>query len=305
MISPPALDLGSQTVSRDGRHLVYVKVSYDSNIWRLPQGGEPVAVAPSEFAEASPRFSPDGGRIAFVSSRSGGFEIWLSDVSGANTVQLTHSGGEQVTAPDWSPDGKWIAYEWLLKGHEGIYVISSAAGSPRPLATGSSRDSIPRWSRDGRHIYFNSHRTGTQQISRIPAEGGPATQITDDTGSGATQSEDGSLLYYAKVGANGIWARPLKDGLSAGAEFLVIPDVQPEDWGNWALARKGIYLVRRGSRARRTAIDYFDLATRASRTVYTMTALPLLNASSLAISPDERTILFVQVDNDSTSIYGR
>jgi Tol biopolymer transport system component len=306
LISPPAFDLGSPTVSRDGRHLAYVRVIYDSNIWRIPaKGGQAVAVAPSEFAEESAAFSPDGTRIVFVSGRSGALELWTADVSGANAVRLTESGGDPLAAPQWSPDGNWIAFDWRAKGREGIYAIPSSGGRPRALTSGSKTDSVPRWSRDGRAVYFNSNRTGAQQIWRIPAEGGQAIQITQHGGSAATQSENAALLYYVKQANAGIWAMPIHDGLPAGPEFPVLPGIPSEDFGNWALAREGIYFIHRNSNSHSNTIEYFDLAARTSRTVHTLKAPPLWNAGGLTLSPDQTTILFAQVDHDGTSIYGR
>jgi len=228
----------------------------------------------------------------------------VTDASGANAVRITDSGGQPVMLFQWSPDGSQIAYEWRARGREGIYIVSSTGGVHRALV-GGSRDSVPRWSHDGRFLYFNSNRSGVQEIWRIPAEGGQPVAITTKGGSAAAQSEDGSRIYYAKPTAPGIWSMPLKDGLPAGEEtHLPVPLVQ-QDWGNWALGRKGIYFVHRRRGTGDPAIEYFDFATNSTRLIYVMRKPPVWNAPGLALSPDEQSIAFAQVERDGVSIFAR
>lgn len=292
-------------MSRDGKHIAFVKVLYDSDIWQISAGGgEATVLTASEFPEVSPQFSPDDRKIAFVSSRAGAPDIWVTDVSGANAVRITDSGGQPVAVLQWSPDGSKIAYEWRARGREGIYIVPSTGGVSQALVTGS-RDSVPRWSRDGRFLYFNSIRTGTQEIWRIPAEGGQPIAITTKGGSAAAQSEDGARIYYAKPNAPGLWSMPLKDGVPAGEETKLPVPLIPQDWGNWALGRKGIYFVHRRRGIGDPAIEYFDFATNSTRLIYEMRKLPVWHAPGLALSPDERSIAFAQVDRDGVSIFAR
>lgn len=108
-------------LSPDGRLVAYVvtDVSLEKNsrvnhVWLVPvTGGEPVQVARSEKSETTPRWSPDGKKLAFLSTRDGGSQIWVVDVGagGASgeprkiTSLATEAGGIA-----WSPDGKWFAF---------------------------------------------------------------------------------------------------------------------------------------------------------------------------------------------------
>jgi dipeptidyl aminopeptidase/acylaminoacyl peptidase len=108
-------------LSPDGRHVVYVqtdvnleKNSRNNDLWLIPvAGGKPVAVAPSERSEDTPRWSPDGKRLAFVSARDGGSQIWLQDMGSSGPAgeprKLT-SLATEASGIAWSPDGKWIAF---------------------------------------------------------------------------------------------------------------------------------------------------------------------------------------------------
>ncbi len=58
-----------------------------------------------------PRWSPDGQWIAFISDRSGKYEIWKIRPNGSGLTQMTHEPGKEVIAPVWAPDGKRLLYQ--------------------------------------------------------------------------------------------------------------------------------------------------------------------------------------------------
>jgi tricorn protease len=68
--------------------------------WQLTAGG-----APASF----PRFSPDGAKIAWTSSRDGAPEVYLADADGNNPTRLTHWGDRQATVRGWTPAGEVLA----------------------------------------------------------------------------------------------------------------------------------------------------------------------------------------------------
>jgi Tol biopolymer transport system component len=148
--------------------------------------------------DEAPEFSPDGKRIAFMSSRSGDLEIWVCNSDGSNPVQLTSFRGPGVTNPHWSPDGGRIAFDSDAEGQFDIWVIDAGGGKPKRMTTDRANDGNPSWSRDGRWIYFDSTRTGEQQVWKIPERGGDAIQVTRDGGFAPLESPDGKFIYYTK-----------------------------------------------------------------------------------------------------------
>jgi Tol biopolymer transport system component len=184
---PRRLEVGENAIrlgiSGPTKRLVYEQVvPSNSNIWRikLSEAG-PAAhrLIGSTRSQTDPHYSPDGKRITFHSSRSGGDEIWVCDADGSNPVQLTARGTSG--SPRWSPDGRLIAFDSPVDGHWQIFVMDADGRNPRQL-THSVQDYRPRWSRDGRWIYFASTRTGRDEIWKMPAGGGNAIQLTRNGG---------------------------------------------------------------------------------------------------------------------------
>ena len=146
-----------------------------------------------DFDDSEPAWSPDGKSIAFSSNRSKpdadatyDINIWVVAADnadkGAHLTQVTTNPGADAT-PSWSPDGKWITYVAQLEPRLFDYATRHVAVSP---ATGGAAKvltltfdrmtSVPRFSADGKFIYFIADDDGTQNLCRIPAAGGETTR---------------------------------------------------------------------------------------------------------------------------------
>jgi TolB protein len=179
----------------------------------------------SPGTNASPAWSPDGRELAFMSSRHGDPEIWVSDSGGGHAKQLTftrHSvntspvwnpksgqqivfvsdrGGlpglymmnsdgsnvEKIDLPDmgyvvdptWSPNGQLLAFSWRRPaGNYDLYVMDIATRQLLQLTRDSGRNERPSWAPDGRHLVFQSDRTGQRQVWTMLADGSGVRQLT-------------------------------------------------------------------------------------------------------------------------------
>jgi Tol biopolymer transport system component len=260
------------------------------DVWRLPRPGALRSTeTPEKFLVASlnAAYSPDGRKIAFESIRGGPDAIWLTNADGSRPIQLTTSKSESGT-PRWSPDGRRLVFDSVAGGNWDLYVVGADGGMPRRLTQEPSEDGTGTWSRDGRFIYFHSDRAGRSEIWKIPADGGTAVQVTRGGGFYAVESEDGRDLYYSKSSASGIWRVPV----SGGDESEVVTGRVV--WQNWALARRGLYYatVRAQVRLRRQefTIQYLDFGS--GRTTPLFRRAGVGGHRSLAVSPDEKWILF-------------
>ncbi len=104
-------------VSPDEEMVVFVVEKTDTSanqninhLWTIPtEGGEPRQLTTIDSSDTRPRFSPDGRKIAFLSSRGGSKQIWTISPQGGEATQLTDFP-VAVSKYSWSPDGKWIAF---------------------------------------------------------------------------------------------------------------------------------------------------------------------------------------------------
>jgi Tol biopolymer transport system component len=271
-----------------GNRLAFARLLSDQDIWRLEAGDKPEPLLVSSMLDSNAHFSPDGGRIAFSSSRSvDRVSIWLSDADGSNLVQLTRSPGNYDGSPRWSPDGRWIAFDALGKdGRRSVRLVESSGGQSRQLTTGPWSSKVPSWSHDGKWIYFNSDRTGRSEIWRMPAQGGATEQITQNGGYVALESPDGKTLYYTKTGTYSgepLYAHPLGGNEEkrvldrvAGRGFVVFED--------------GIYYMT-DTGPRTAEVRFQEFATGRSRA---LGAIPAPVGQGLSVSPDRKTFLFAE-----------
>jgi Tol biopolymer transport system component len=269
-------------VSAAGRHLVYTHRSDDSDIWGVGLAGthlnQPAAFIASTRIEIRASYAADGKRVAFESGRSGNEEVWISDADGSHTAQLTHFENAYAGSPKWSPDGQWIAFDCNAGGQWHVYVIRTEGGKPVRLTTSSAREIRPSWSNDGRWIYYSSSRSGDAQIWKKHANEGGEIQVTRNGGVDSFESPDSAYVYYGNS-ENALWRVP-----AAGGDETEL--LGPNSMMDFTVTKKGVYLVD-GQPA--PNLKFLDIRTRLLRKIG---SLPGPFVSGLAISPDERWLLY-------------
>lgn len=297
--------LESPALGRRSRRLVYETWLYDVNVWRRPlapapptQDAAPTRLIASTLWDVHPRYAPDGSRIAFVSNRTGSYEVWISDHDGSNPTQLTRFGGPRVGAPAWSPDGRHLVFEARAHGNADLYRVAIEEGVPRRLSSDPADEAAASWSPDGDWIYFGSDRSGTWQLWKMPAGGGEATQVTRHGGYAALASSDGRFIYYAKRDTSGLWRLPAE----GGAETLLVEAVAAGDWGNWALFDDGLYFVQREGPARPATLSFYRFATDSVHPITDLQHPPPLHRPGLSLSPDRRWMLYTQLDQTQSDL---
>jgi DNA-binding winged helix-turn-helix (wHTH) protein len=204
-----------------------------------------------------PQPSPDGKKLAFMSDRSGGLEIWTSNLDGSEPVKVTSMGN--CGSPRWSPDSRWIAFDSIQNGHPGIYVVSAEGGQSFPKGVSDSDEMVPSWSQDGKWIYFTSNRSGETQVWKMSVDDGRGIQVTQHGGFAAQESTDGQTVFYAKTRfANPeIWEVSAQGGIEKRVKMFL----RPGTWASWTATQKGIYFLS-DEEGTSPLIEFFDFATQ-------------------------------------------
>ncbi len=152
-------------------------------------------ITSGNFDESQAKWSPDGRRVAFVSNRTdnpdgnSNSDIWIVGADntdkGETLLRVTVNSGSDGS-PAWSPDGKQIAYTtvvepdliWYATRH--LAVVPASGGAPRLLTRALDRNvSNPRFSDDGRSIYFRLEDSAEDHLAQLELSSGKVTRPID------------------------------------------------------------------------------------------------------------------------------
>jgi Tol biopolymer transport system component len=192
-------------VSPDGRRLVYNTRDQTPAIVIHDMDRRTGTLIDMPGRNVAPRWSPDGARILFWSSRTGVSQLWIMDADGGNERQLTHTPDGENLEGDWSPDGTTIAFRRCVGTGPGacsIWLIDATGSNLRQLTHAERHDQAPRWSPDGRRIAL-VRLTGFGAASNwdvwvMDADGRNMVRVTDHPHDewAATWTPDGSRLAF-------------------------------------------------------------------------------------------------------------
>ncbi|HEX9894913.1 MAG TPA: amidohydrolase family protein [Gemmatimonadales bacterium] len=217
----------SVDVSPDGQTLVFDLLG---DLYTLPiTGGAATRLTSGMAYDAQPRFSPDGKKIAFMSDRSGGDNVWVMSLDGRDTVQISNGHEDFTVSPEWTPDGKFVV---VSRGPGGfglpklwLYDIQGGAGTQLTRGPGAGGYFGAAFGPDGRYVYYGRRNGLWQYNAAMPQfqvwvydrETATETPFTQRYGSGFRPaiSPDGKLLVYgSREGAEtGLRIRELATGV--------------------------------------------------------------------------------------------
>lgn len=178
-------------------------------------------------------WSPDGKELIYSMQGS----LWRQAVDGDTARQLTDGPGYDYQ-PDWSPDGRRVAYASYRDDAIELRSLDLATGRSEPLVANGAVNMAPRWSPEGGRIaYTSSAYEGRWHVFVVNARGGEPTRVTEDRDGGLPRyyygrydqyfspawSPDGRELLLVSNrghvwGSGGIWRVPVQPG-SAGTEI--------------------------------------------------------------------------------------
>lgn len=217
---------GDCQISPDGTRVAYVlqetdkeKNEYKNSIWLAREGHDPAPFTGGP-KDTSPRWSPDGRFLAFLSGRGGSTQIWLLPLEGGEARQLTRIKGG-VSSVAWSPDGKHLAFAASLTS-DGIRP-DGKEDEEKDLYRKFTREvkviTRLQYKMDGVGFYTDRR----SQVCVVAVDGGEPQQLThgDFNHNEVTWTPDGREIIFAanrheeadySPGRVDLWAVPREGG---------------------------------------------------------------------------------------------
>jgi eukaryotic-like serine/threonine-protein kinase len=220
------------TWSADGSEIVFSATSREmgnNSLWRVKVGGG----MPQRVTEllavnvTQPTIARQGHRLAYRTVTAN-TNIWQIRLGAPNNrpsapAKLISSNRTQEV-PQYSPDGKKIAFASDRSGGPQIWVCNNDASNPVQLTfMDASSSGTPRWSPDGRSIVFDSTASGNLGLYTIAADGGSPRPLVVDSylNAAASFSRDGHWVYFVsdRTGEYQVWKVPSEGGRLVQATF--------------------------------------------------------------------------------------
>ncbi|MBY5923389.1 winged helix-turn-helix domain-containing protein [Ferrimonas balearica] len=185
-------------------------------------------------------FAPNGDRMAFLSNRSGRFEIWLAQRDGRGARALSHNEGA-MELPAWSPDGQRLVAPVSAEngGETRIVLYDLTQERTEVLLQDAHHYRNPTWLADGNRLLVASNRSGSWQIWQLDLTTRQLTQRTENGGLYAQQGNDGAL-YFTRPNVPGLWKK-----VGGAPSERVIEELATDDWGNWVITDNGVAYLHR------------------------------------------------------------
>jgi eukaryotic-like serine/threonine-protein kinase len=202
----------SPAFSRDGSRIAFRSDREGGGLYVMGLTGEAVRKV-SDRGE-TPAWSPDGRSLAYalehvgvspLNVESAGPGLWTLDLETNEHRELVAS---DAVLPDWSPNGRWIAYTARTEGTlSSIWIVPAEGGPSSRVTDDGGNDWGATWSPDGRFLYFSSDRGGSMNLWRVAlapdqrrTAGDPASVPTPSSfAAHPTVSADGTRILYSSV----------------------------------------------------------------------------------------------------------
>ena len=190
------------SLSPDGSRIALSIPSSDGEqIWvkQLPSG--PLTrVTFKGSTNARPVWTPDGRRIAFISTRGGGRNAWIQRFDGSAEAESLLASSKLVDEVAFAPDGRSAVFRYgSSSGNRDLYTMLLEAGSePRPLLTGRFEEFGADVSPDSRWFAYVTNESGRNEVyvRRLDDPGAGKTQVSVDGGEEPAWAHNGREIFF-------------------------------------------------------------------------------------------------------------
>jgi Tol biopolymer transport system component len=141
-------------------------------------GSQQVQLTNNESEDTTPRVSPDGTKILFLSKPDDSYQIYVIGKDGSSPINISQSSHNEISA-SWSPDGSQIIFASDADGYSQIYLMDSDGSNKFRLSPNTAEETYPVFSPNGAHIIFMSDAKGGIEIWRMTKEGTVRERLTE------------------------------------------------------------------------------------------------------------------------------
>ena len=205
-------------------------------------------VTPGDTMVLTPRLSPNGSLLAFVSYTSGSPQVRLLDIS--SSAQRPVAPDNAISfAPRFSPDGARVVFSMMNGTNCDIYITGRDGGIPQRLTTAPGIDTDASFSPDGRKIVFESDRGGSQQLYVMNADGSNQRRLSFGGGWYAAPdwSPDGEWIAFTRRGSDG---RRIGIVKADGTGEKILTTGPMDEGSSWAVSSRELIFQRTNAMGR-------------------------------------------------------
>lgn len=187
-------------ISPDGARVATWLQDAEVAVWLIEIAGDSLTRLSRGMDDHSPVWSPDGKRIAFDSSRTGNYEIYLSSADAVATETALTQRRRDHFVNAWLPDGRLVFTEHSIRDGFDLWTIAAREGAAaEPLLRTAFNESEPAFSADGRWIAYVADETRRDEVfvRRFPLQG-PRLQASREGGEEPVWSRSGQELYFRR-----------------------------------------------------------------------------------------------------------
>ncbi|HXW06529.1 MAG TPA: S9 family peptidase [Vicinamibacterales bacterium] len=318
-----AVRVSDPQLSPDGRTVVFVRTTTDlssgrrnADIWSVPADGSagPEEIIANDRNDTTPRFSPDGRRLAFISARDGTPQVYIADADGDDGKQITDLAMGVQPPVVFSPDGTKLAFV------SDVYPECSDEDCNRKKKEQIERDPV-KMRRITRLLYRHWDEWREQVRHHVfvaDIDSGRATDVTPgDFDSPPVRQEDAAIAFStdgreiafvsnregpdreAWTTNHDVWIVPAAGGTARRLTTSPAADVQPV----FSPDGRTLYVRsqrRAGFESDRWYLDAWDLKTGVRRTLFTT---PDLSVGDFAVSRDGTSIWFTASQDGRENLF--
>lgn len=326
---------------RDGTSVVFANDAGDGGgLWRVASDRSVSRFAFGESA-STPALTIGGARLAYVRGHRV-IDIWRLELESASAAQATTrliSSTRQQMMPQYSPDGRHIAFQSNRSGSSEIWIADADGENPARITSfGGPPTGAPSWCSDGRRVAFDSRTSGSSSLyvvdigERLPrkvattatnlalpawstdcrwliaSDGNTAAYLVPVDGGPAQRFTD-QPSYYASVSGDrvvfnvkertGVTLWKKRIGETTAQPLAGMPQLAYTD--SWVAGLRGVYFTLAADDP--LLVRFYDFATRSILPVGRLEKpLPPQGGLGLSISADGRYLLYTQIADEQSDL---